>query len=386
MVIVKTSLGAHSASSSTTTTWLRVLSSLWSLFSPKRIRLDDDLAQNPSRLASAVRPVCARLLEHLNYPGAPVLKAEAVEALLEYMYKRAVEMGVPLDTPISAKGFRLGYAEGLLAHPRHPTIVQGYVGLFTWLVVQYDDIVGQNDQMVEEAMVFHQRFFKGERQLNNLLEGIATLLREAHDLFDPVMANMLQLSVLKFLTSNLLERHEGFQKLKVTRAGEKFPDFYRDLSGMNVAYAVFCYPKEQYPDVSQFLEAIPDMAKFIDISNDVLSYVLHALIQPTFGFYKEELGGDTRNYMHNRALTSGKPVLAVLEEVNADTIASAKRVSAILKGRGVYEDSWNESVRGYMAMHTTNVRYKLKDLGLGEEHPLAPFEHRIGELFDRMKA
>ena len=150
---------------------------------------------------------------------------------------------------------------------------QGYVGLFTWLVVQYDDIVGQNDEMMEEATLFHQRFFNGEKQPNNLLEGIATLLREAHDHYDPVLANQLQISVLKFLTSNLLERHNGFQNMRVTPAGAgvKFPDFYRDMSGMNVAYAVFCYPKDQYPDMGAFLEAIPDMARFIDISNDVLS-------------------------------------------------------------------------------------------------------------------
>lgn len=158
-----------------------------------------------------------------------------------------------------------------LAHPGHPVEVQGYVGLFTWLVVQYDDIVGQSNEMVEEALLFHQRFFRGEAQPNNLLEGIAGLIREAHDHFDPVLANMLQISVLKFLTSNLLERHDGFQNMCVTRAGKKFPDFYRDMSGMDQAYAVFCYPKALYPDVGAFLEAIPDMANFINISNDVLS-------------------------------------------------------------------------------------------------------------------
>lgn len=149
--------------------------------------------------------------------------------------------------------------------------VQGFVGLFTWLVVQYDDIVGQNDEMVEDALKFHERLFNGERQPNNLLEGIAELLRESPEHFDPVMSNQLQISVLKFLTSNLLERHEGFQNMRVTRAGTKFPNFYRDMSGMNIAYAVFCYPKEQYPDAGAYLEAMPDMARFIDISNDVLS-------------------------------------------------------------------------------------------------------------------
>lgn len=102
-------------------------------------------------------------------------------------------------------------------------------------------------------------------------------------------------------------------------------------------------------------------------------------------FYKEELGGDMRNYIHNRAACTGKPVLTILEEVNMETIESARRVDTILRHRGKYAQSWNDSVRGYMAMHTTNPRYKLKDLNLGEEHPLAPFEHKIGQFFERIR-
>jgi hypothetical protein len=79
--------------------------------------IEDDLSKNPKRLAALCRPVCQDMLEQLNYPGAPVLKTEAVEALLEYMYRRAVDIGVPLNTRISAKGFRLGYAEGLVSPP-----------------------------------------------------------------------------------------------------------------------------------------------------------------------------------------------------------------------------------------------------------------------------
>ncbi len=54
------------------------------------------------------------MLAQLNYVGVPQLQSEDVEALLSYMYERAARIGVPLDTPISAKGFRLGYAEGLV--------------------------------------------------------------------------------------------------------------------------------------------------------------------------------------------------------------------------------------------------------------------------------
>ncbi|KAH7113515.1 longiborneol synthase [Dactylonectria macrodidyma] len=333
----------------------------------------DDLTKEPKQLASLVAPICAQLLAELHYPGAPQLKSQNVEALLEYMHQRAVELGVPLNKPISAKGFQLGFAEGLLAHPYHPVEVQGYVGLFTWLVVQYDDIVGERNQMVEEAGHFQQRFFQGKTQPNNLLEGIASMIREAHVHFDPVMANLVQISVLKFLTSNLLERHDGFQSMLITPAGREFPNYYRDMSGMDQAYAVFCYPKALYPKVENFLEAIPAMANFINLSNDVLS------------FYKEELGGDARNYIHNRALCTGKPVLTVVEEVSKEAIESATQIEAILKDRAEYEQSWKDSVRGYMALHTTNPRYRLEELGLGEEHPLAPFENKLIGLFEQIQ-
>ncbi|KAK2002929.1 longiborneol synthase [Colletotrichum falcatum] len=357
--------GAHDAAVAVGNPLFRVLGSLWGLLSPKRIRLEADLPTAPERLAPLVKPICTDLLKGLRYPGVPQLKQDSLEALLDYMYKRAVEIGYPLDTPISAKAFRLGYALGLA--------MQGYVGLFTWLVVQYDDIVGQNDEMAE-ARLFQERFFKGEKQPNAMLEGMATLMREAPGLFDPVMANLLQISALKFLTCNLLERHKGFRNMPITRCGAKFADFVRDLSGINVAFAVFCFPKAQYPDVDQYLEAIPDMSRFIDISNDVLS------------FYKEELSGDHRNYVHNRAMANGRPVLTELEAIKDEAVEAAERAGKILKGRGKYEQSMRDSVRGLLAMHTTNPRYKLKDLGLAEEHPLAPFEHRIGELFDRLKA
>lgn len=100
----------------------RLLSSLKLMLTQpmKGITYDTDLSKDPKRLASICRPICADMLQQLKYPGAPQLKGEAVEALLEYMHRRAVEIGVPLDTPISAKGFRLGYAEGLVSFANRP--------------------------------------------------------------------------------------------------------------------------------------------------------------------------------------------------------------------------------------------------------------------------
>lgn len=77
---------------------------------------------------------------------------------------------------------------------------------------------------------------------------------------------------LDFVTSNLLDVDEGFRRMQVTaEAGVKFPYYFRHMSGITEAFAIFTYPSGQYPDISQFLEVIPDMAHWINIHNDVLS-------------------------------------------------------------------------------------------------------------------
>ncbi|KAI0864287.1 longiborneol synthase [Xylaria cubensis] len=308
------------------------------------------------------------MLEEIGYKGAPRPSDQAIESLLTLMHQRAIRIAVPLDSHISSKGFWLGFSQGLLPYISHPIEVQAYIGLFTWLVVQYDDIVGQKGQMQEEAGRFHERFFRGETQPNAFLDGIAQLIREASEYFDLTLSTLIQTSTLDFITCNLLEQRREFKNLRVTKEGQEFPYYLRNMSGIAVAYAIFCYPRALYPDIGLFIEAIPDMAMFINKSNDVLS------------FYKEELGGDKRNYINNRAVREEKDALQVLELVKSDTLRCVMRVRYILRGRGEYAKSWEDFMRGILAMHTTNPRYRLSELNLDEEHPLATFKTSINTL------
>ncbi|KAI3334668.1 longiborneol synthase [Ustulina deusta] len=305
------------------------------------------------------------MLEEIGYKGTPRPSDQAIESLLALMRQRAIQIAVPLDNPASSKAFWLAFSLGLLSYISHPVEVQAYIGLFTWLLTQYDDIVGQKGQMLEEAGRFHERFFRGETQPNALLDGVAQLVREAPEHFDPVLSTLIQTSVLNFLTSNLLEQRTEFKNLCVTKEGGEFPYYFRAIAGLAEAYAICCYPKALYPDIGLFIEAIPAMSRFINITNDVLS------------FYKEEVGGDKRNYINNRAVCEEKSALQVLELVKSDALGRAMRVRHILEGRGKYAKSWEDFVRGYIAMHTTNSRYRLFELHLGEEHPLAAFKASI---------
>lgn len=98
----------------TTSLFQKFLGSLGAYFARDYSQPEHGLTREPKQLASLIEPICTQLLVQLKYPGPPQLQAKNVEVLLEHMHKRAVEIGVPLNTSISAKGFQLGFAEGLV--------------------------------------------------------------------------------------------------------------------------------------------------------------------------------------------------------------------------------------------------------------------------------
>ena len=78
-------------------------------------------------------------------------------------------------------------------------------------------------------------------------------------------------------------------------------------------------------------------------------------------FYKEELAGETGNYMSDRARASGKPVEDTLQQVVRETIVIVERIRNIL-GQGPVRDAWESLASGWIAFHTHSSRYRLKDI------------------------
>lgn len=142
------------------------------------------------------------------------------------------------------------------------------MGIYTWLAVLIDDRIGEFRAEVEG---YQRRFFAGEEQPTPLLRATAALMKETWNYWDPILANMIVTSTLDCVSSNLLDTRSEFQDMVMTKAGSSFPYFFRHMSGLTVAYSCFSYPKILYPDLGLFLEAVPDMALYINIVNDVLS-------------------------------------------------------------------------------------------------------------------
>lgn len=103
------------------------------------------------------------------------------------------------------------------------------------------------------------------------------------------------------------------------------------------------------------VEAIYDMARCIAHVNDVLS------------FYKEELNGDSDNYIHSKAAYAGIDIIASLKETAKEAIECAQRTENVLEGKGEYQKAWQQHLTGYVEMHLMRGRYRLWEVGIGHE-------------------
>ncbi|KAK2126224.1 isoprenoid synthase domain-containing protein [Fusarium oxysporum II5] len=212
--------------------------------------------------------------------------------------------------------FKVGYLYPVVCFPCHPFKVQVYIGIYSWLGLLLDD---QAAEYLEEFSMFHERFCADEKQPIPLLQGWADLMRLTFRYWGPLVANFTVTSSLNFLNLMLLRPERSSTRSSAPRPAEAGHGFFeKDGGGETCAW--FTFPKELCPDISLFLEVVPDISMCIGLTNDALS------------FYKEE-----------------------------------KAVRLALKGWEPYLKLLNSHLLGYIAFHKLKSRYRLWEVGLGED-------------------
>lgn len=78
-------------------------------------------------------------------------------------------------------------------------------------------------------------------------------------------------------------------------------------------------------------------------------------------FYKEEIAGETNNFVHDRVRVTGKNTKAVLLDILDEAVNAVVRARMILKG-GKEKETWERFLAGYVAFHFTSPRYQLATL------------------------
>ncbi|KAJ7050040.1 isoprenoid synthase domain-containing protein [Mycena amicta] len=287
-------------------------------------------------------------LERIAYSSPPTnvfRRQQLVSGLEETMLSWGV-----LPAPNSTSIHRMcnhSAAMAELSYHDHDFDTQLQIAKFTWFMLYIDDLANNMSSALED---FQLKLLRHERPDHPVLQHFAGHLSDMYRFWDRIPANSITTAAHEFITGCALEIHPEICAIKLDLSSKSWPYFLRAKTGVAPAYAFMIF-RTISANMSQYMQVIPDVCLFIDITNDVLS------------FYKEELVGETANYIHNRARVTKKPPLSVLAEVAEEALAARDRVTAVLRACGSEGlHAWVTFVQGYLAFHVTQDRYRLKEL------------------------
>ncbi|EED79818.1 predicted protein [Postia placenta Mad-698-R] len=235
------------------------------------------------------------------------------------------------------------------------------IALYTAIAVAMDD-----PRIIESLSsgTYHYSLCAGTiPESPDLLAELSKVLAAMWEHFPRFGASCILTSTLQFMNMTLLGNEIGDYRLK--HDALPFVEYRRIMDGLPEVYFSFIWEKRHFPDVTVWMQAIPyvditppqpfsnilckDAMKFINFGNDILS------------FYKEESAGETANYIHDRARYTGQSIEVTLMDLVKETTALANRVRQML-GEGAATDAWDSFTQGYLQFHTSNPRYRLREI------------------------
>ncbi|KAI0154541.1 isoprenoid synthase domain-containing protein [Xylariaceae sp. FL1272] len=303
----------------------------------------------PDEIANWLRPLLVGFQDELGYTGAII--GEDLGALVDGMHRMAAEIGMEnRQSSHERSAFQAAANYAHLCYPKHPLDIRIYAGIFTWIGILIDDDVTEN---TEDWTQFMSCFHDNRKQPTIRAQAWSDVLRLSYKHYSPMVANFIVTSALNFVNARVLERTE-VPKMTCTAGGQAWPYYFRDKNGVAEAYVWFSFPDIICSDVASYIEAIPDMNKFICLTNDILS------------FYKEECAGDDDNYIRSRARYESSDISTVFKAVIRDCVDAFKCIRIVLQGKGPAAEAWLNHAMGFVAFHKVSARYNLAKLGLGE--------------------
>ncbi|KAG6819909.1 hypothetical protein H0H93_007443 [Arthromyces matolae] len=230
------------------------------------------------------------------------------------------------------------------------------IALYSWSIFYVDDVSPKTPQAFLE---FQGRFLRNEPQIDPVLDMLADVMHKMYDQYPPLFTHFFITSTLDYITISCVEPGLDARNSRAraeteahangaqgpgksctndaTADSKRFAGFLRDQSGLGVATSVLAYPHSLTMDFTTFFVALPDMNFWFSACNDVLS------------FYKEELIGETTNYISVRAKGENRRGVEVLESLVEEMIGASKGVQEVLKesdSRAL--DTWKTFEAGYI--------------------------------------
>ncbi|KAG2069211.1 terpenoid synthase [Suillus decipiens] len=220
-----------------------------------------------------------------------------------------------------------------------------WIFMITVLVTCVDDLMDKGEDLVH-VYNFYERFTKNQSQGNPVLIAIDALLRDIVVHYSSPVSNMIVASVFDFISSILLDNET--KDMQIMTEARSYPDYMRLLSGVQTAYSLFIFPSTLPP--MEYIQCMPDIAIIVNYTNDILSY------------YKEEIEGDTTNYLSRVAASRALAKQDILHEIIEKTVQAHYNILNCLRPHAEACASYVSFFSGYVEFHATLKRYKMDEI------------------------
>jgi hypothetical protein len=300
---------------------------------------------NGEALAS-IRQTIADFLQCCGLSHANIANTATDQVLYSECYQEAINRGFPMDGKYSLRPYMAVSVHmfNCFAHlPDRATRM--WIALFAVLVTCIDDMMDKGEDLVH-VYSFYERFASNQSQGDPVLRAFDALLRDVVCYYSSPVSNLIIASVFDFISSILIDNEtKDMQILPETRS---YPDYMRTLSGIPTAFSLFIFPS-MLP-LREYIQCMPDLANVINYTNDILS------------FYKEEIEGDTMNYLSRVAASRALTKQDVLHEVIEKTVQSHHNILNCLRPHAEACDAYARFFTGYFRFHVALKRYKMEEI------------------------
>ncbi|KAI0648756.1 terpenoid synthase [Trametes meyenii] len=279
----------------------------------------------PARLLprAVLQATISDFLQSCNYTSP---KTSNNNHLRRWLTEQVSSWSVAVSPKFLSKTIDAGctYVETVFAHV--PLENLRYIALYTACMFYADDLGEEDPSAVAN---FTQRFVCGEHQPNAVFECLAGLLRRT---LDALAANRVE---------------SMMRTVPVKPFATRFPWYLRLRAGIGAPFTHFMFANNWRRTPESYIQILPEMD--------------HWTLGANLSFYKEELAGETQNYVHIRSAadqTSPEVVLRRLIEEVADT---ARRVDMIVADDAELSNIWIPYQKA--KFHLKTPRYRLAELG-----------------------
>ncbi|KAG2114149.1 isoprenoid synthase domain-containing protein [Suillus discolor] len=296
---------------------------------------------NDSHLAS-IRQTIANFLRRCGsqYTDVEIDKEYYCECCQE-----AINRGFPMDGKYSIRAYMEVGVAIAPSYAHLPDHAKMWMCLFTAVVARIDDMVLQGED-ITHVYHFNERFVNCQSQGHPILNALDVILREITCFHSPLVSNFITVAVLNFVSANCLESET--KDMQISPKAPFYPEYSRVLSGIPDAFGFFAFPS-MLP-IKEYIQCIPDLRIVINHVNDILSY------------YKEEIEGDTTNYLSLMAASRTSTKQDALREMIEKTVQAHHNILECLRPCSEAYDTYVHFFEGYIKFHAALERYRMKEI------------------------